>query len=160
MTPARTLVRMQFGSHVYGTNVPTSDLDFKAVHVPAAEDILLQRAKPAISVSTKEDSTQKNVAGDTDSESFALQKYLAMLLEGQTVALTMLFVPNRWIIEQSSEWAGIREQKDRWLHRGVSAFAGYCRQQANKYGIKGSRVAATRTTVRRQRAPRSARWST
>jgi predicted nucleotidyltransferase len=42
---ARTLVKMQFGSHVYGTNLPTSDLDVKAVHVPGAQDTLLQRVK-------------------------------------------------------------------------------------------------------------------
>ena len=106
-----------FGSYVYGTNVPTSDLDFKAVHIPAAEDILLQRVKPAISVNTKEDRTQKNGAGDTDFESFALQKYLAMLLEGQTVALTMLFVPDRWIIEQSAEWSASRRTAGIVPHR-------------------------------------------
>jgi hypothetical protein len=34
---------MQFGSHVYGTNVPTSDLDFKAVHIPTAARLPLAR---------------------------------------------------------------------------------------------------------------------
>ena len=72
---------------------------------------------------------------------------MAMLLEGQTVALSMMFTPDRWIIESSPEWDAIRAQKDRWLHRKVSAFAGYCRQQANKYGIRGSRVAASRAAM-------------
>ena len=43
MPESVTLVRMQFGSHVYGTNTPASDLDFKAVHLPPARDILLPR---------------------------------------------------------------------------------------------------------------------
>jgi hypothetical protein len=141
------LVRMQFGSHVYGTNVPTSDLDFKAVHLPDARDILLQRVRPTISVSSKADRTQKNTAADTDFESFALQKYMALLLEGQTVALTMLFTPDRWLLEITPLWDEIRANRHLWLHSGVSAFAGYCRQQANKYGIKGSRVAASRAVV-------------
>jgi hypothetical protein len=142
-----TIVRMQFGSHVYGTNVPTSDLDFKAVHLPGARDILLQRVRPAVSVSTKADGTQKNTAGDTDFESFALQKYMALLLEGQTVALNMLFTPDRWLLERTPLWDEIQSNRRLWLHRGVTAFAGYCRQQANKYGIKGSRVAASRAAV-------------
>lgn len=142
-----TIVRMQFGSHVYGTNVPTSDLDFKAVHLPDARDILLQRVKTSINTSTKKDGTQKNGPEDVDFESFSLQKHMQMLLEGQTVALSMLFTPDRWIIEKSPIWDEIRDQKDRWLHRSVSAFAGYCRQQANKYGIRGSRVAASRACV-------------
>lgn len=142
-----TIVKMQFGSHVYGTNLPTSDLDFKAVHIPLSTDILLQRVKPAISVNTKQDKTQKNSAEDIDLESFALQKYMAMLMEGQTVALSMLFTPEHWIIGKTSTWEFIHENRQKWLHRGVTAFAGYCRQQANKYGIKGSRVAASRLVV-------------
>lgn len=142
-----TIVRMQFGSHVYGTNVPTSDLDFKAVHIPSAEDILLQRVRPAVNTRTKADGTKKNGPDDVDFESFSLQKHMTMLLEGQTVALSMLFTPEQWIIEKTPLWDTIRAQKDRWLHRKVSAFAGYCRQQANKYGIRGSRVAASRAAM-------------
>lgn len=123
---------MQFGSHAHGTNVPTSDLDFKAVRVPTADDALLQRVRPSINTKTKKDGTQRNGPGDIDFESFALQNFMAMLLEGQTVALSMLFTPEQWIIEQSPEWAFIRENRQRWLHRSVSAFAGYCRQQSNK----------------------------
>src|ERR1700691_2658395 len=93
----RTIVKMQFGSHIYGTNLPTSDLDYKAVHIPVAGDILLQRVKPAISIKTKQDDTKKNTASDIDFESFALQKYMAMLMEGQTVALSMLYTPEQWI---------------------------------------------------------------
>jgi RNA repair pathway DNA polymerase beta family len=141
------IVKMQFGSHVYGTNLPTSDLDLKAVHVPDADDILLQRVKPAISITTKQDKKQRNGAADVDFESFALQKFMGMLLEGQTVALSMLFTPDEWIRESSAEWEEIKANKAKWLHRGVSAFAGYCRQQANKYGIKGSRVAASRAAM-------------
>ena len=147
MAQARTIVRMQFGSHVYGTNVPTSDLDFKAVHIPAAEDILLQRVRPSINTQKKKNEGEKNGPDDIDFESFALQKFMTMLLEGQTVALSMLFTPDHWIIERSPEWDAIREQRHRWLHRSVSAFAGYCRQQANKYGIRGSRVAASRAAM-------------
>ncbi|MCE9564638.1 MAG: nucleotidyltransferase domain-containing protein [Planctomycetes bacterium] len=147
MPESATIVRMQFGSHVYGTNVPTSDLDFKAVHLPPARDILLQRVKNAVHISTKQDRTLKNTAEDTDFESFSLQKYMKLLLEGQTIALTMLFTPERWIIEADPVWHEICEQKSLWLHRGVSAFAGYCRQQANKYGIRGSRVAASRAAA-------------
>lgn len=143
----RTLVKMQFGSHVYGTNLPTSDLDLKAVHVPDATDILLQKVKPAISRTTKQNLTQRNGAEDVDFESFALQKFMGMLLEGQTVAMSMLFTPEEWIRESSPEWETIKANKAKWLHRGVSAFAGYCRQQANKYGIKGSRVAASRSAM-------------
>lgn len=61
------LVKMQFGSHVYGTtNLPTSDLDYKAVYIPSIRDIILQRPKNTITSHTKKDYTAKNTAGDID----------------------------------------------------------------------------------------------
>jgi hypothetical protein len=37
--------------------------------------------------------------------------------------------------------------KAKFLHSGTTSFAGYCKQQANKYGIKGSRVSAVKNVV-------------
>lgn len=113
------VVKMQFGSHVYGTKLPTSDLDFKAVHIPPADDILLGRALETINVQTKPAGVMKNGPEDVDFESFALKKYMRLLLDGQTVALSMLFTPERWLIESSPLWDEIREMKEHWLHSGV-----------------------------------------
>lgn len=143
----RTIVKMQFGSHVYGTNLPTSDTDIKAVHIPHKMDILLQRAVPVVIEKSKLDERAKNGPEDTDFESFSLHRYMGLLLEGQTVALDMLFTPKRWLLESSKEWEGIVSAKEYWLSSGVSSFVGYCRQQANRYGIRGSRVAATREAL-------------
>lgn len=143
----RTIVRMQFGSHVYGTSLPTSDTDIKAVHIPPVRDILLQRAKPVIVQKTKLDESAKNGPEDTDFESFSLHRYMGLLLEGQTVALDMLFTPERWIVDASDEWREIVLHRHAWLSSGVSSFVGYCRQQANRYGIRGSRIAATREAL-------------
>ena len=46
----RTIVELTFGSHLYGTATPDSDLDIKAVYLPEPRDILLQRVKPAVSL--------------------------------------------------------------------------------------------------------------
>jgi predicted nucleotidyltransferase len=37
------LVEMRYGSHLYGTDTPQSDIDLKSVYLPEARDILLQR---------------------------------------------------------------------------------------------------------------------
>ncbi len=142
------IVLMQFGSHVYGTNTPASDLDYKAVYLPEARDILLQRVKATFNQSTKALKTARNEPGDVDTERFALQQYLRLLMEGQTVAIDMLFTPPEWYrSEPSAEWKEIQANKAKFLHKGYTSFAGYCRQQANKYGIKGSRMAAVRKTL-------------
>ena len=36
------VVKMKFGSHLYGTSTPLSDTDYKAVYIPEARDIILQ----------------------------------------------------------------------------------------------------------------------
>lgn len=47
----------------------------------------------------------------------------------------------------SQEWIVIENNRQRLLTRKSAAFIGYCRQQANKYGIKGSRVAAAKAAL-------------
>lgn len=141
----REIVRIRFGSHLYGTATPESDLDFKAVFVPAARDILLGRVRESISVTTKADGDAKNTAGDIDVESYSLQKFLHLCADGQTVAMDMLFAPTFARVGHLSDlWYSVQLNRQRLLSRQVKGFLGYCRQQANKYGIKGSRVAAAR----------------
>lgn len=141
-------VKMQFGSHVYGTNLPTSDLDYKAIYIPTAEDILLQKVKGTIVNSTKQDKNSRNTQNDVDLEVFSLQQYLKLLMEGQTVSVDILFTPEKFYVGNVHPvWKTILENKHRFLHSGYTAFAGYCRQQANKYGIKGSRISALRQTL-------------
>ena len=42
------VVKMKFGSHLYGTSTPLSDIDYKAVYIPEARDIILQRIQGTI----------------------------------------------------------------------------------------------------------------
>jgi hypothetical protein len=136
------VVRVLFGSHLYGTNTPTSDMDYKAVHVPDARSILLQNVQDSVHNFRPKAEGQKNEPGDVDEESYSLQRYLKLLADGQTVAIDMLFAPDSCLLHKSELWDYIRKNKGRLLTKKSVAFVGYCRTQANKYGIKGSRVKA------------------
>ena len=141
----RTIVRITFGSTLYGTTTPTSDIDYKSVFVPPSADILLQRVKPTISNQRPKSEGEKNYAGEIDEEAYSLQRYLSLASEGQTVALDMLFAPRWAMVDKPAwEWEEIERNRSRLITRKSAAFVGYCRTQANKYGIKGSRVAAAR----------------
>lgn len=141
----RPLVRILFGSHLYGTATPQSDRDFKGVFVPDPTDILLQRAPGTLTtVGRPKAAGERNVATDVDDESHSLQRFLALAAEGQTVATDMLFAPVEMWESASPEWLEILRNRRRLLTRQSESFLGYCRRQANKYGIKGSRVAAAR----------------
>lgn len=144
----RSIVRIKFGSHLYGTSTPASDIDLKSVFVPDARSILLQRAKGTVSQKRPKAEGEKNVAGDIDEEQFSLQRYLGLLAEGQTVAIDVLFAP-AWAMLTSAgpEWCEIVANRHRLVTKKAAAFVGYCRTQAAKYGIKGSRVAAARAAL-------------
>lgn len=144
----KTLVEIKFGSHLYGTSTPASDVDYKTVFVPDADAILLQRVKATVTDKRPKQTGEKNVAGDIDREAYALHRYLSLLAEGQTVALDMLFAP-RWAMTCDPDpiWGRIWDCRHQLLSRRAASFIGYCRTQANKYGIKGSRVHAAREIV-------------
>jgi hypothetical protein len=141
------LVTMVFGSHLYGTDTPQSDTDRKSVHIPDVRDILLQRVVPTISTRTKSNTHSKNTSEDIDRESFSLHKFLQFVVEGQTVALDMLFCPENMVLETSPTWKDIQAHRNLLISRQCKSFLGYARTQANKYGIRGSRVAAAREGV-------------
>jgi hypothetical protein len=145
----RTLVTIKFGSHLYGTSTPESDLDYKSVFVPAARDIVLQQVKATITNKRPKAKFEKNYAGEVDEESHSLQRFLELAAEGQTVALDVLFAPEWAMIEPpSAEWHEIMANRHRLLTRKAASFVGYVRTQSNKYGIKGSRVASSRAALK------------
>jgi hypothetical protein len=144
----KTLVEMKFGSHLYGTATPQSDLDVKAVYLPDARDILLQRVRPAISIVREKARGEKNTAEDTDFEAYSPAKFLDLLADGQTVALDMLFAPDDMLLSPPDPiWHDIKALAPRLFSRRTTAFVSYCRQQARKYGVKGARLAAVRLAL-------------
>lgn len=144
------IFKTNFGSHLYGTNTPTSDRDVKGVYLPTAREIILQRIKPVYTTHTKENMLLKNEAGDEDYEYFSLDKYLKLLSEGQTVAIDLLFATNtknQHVSSPSPLWQYIYDNRLKIINKKCASFLGYCRQQANKYGIKGSRLNAARKAL-------------
>lgn len=149
-----SIYKCEFGSVIYGTSVPTSDKDYKSIFLPEAKDILLQQVPSNISKNTKQVKDAKNTKDDIDDQSISLQEYMKLLLEGQTPALDMLFCPDHLVIQSSPIFKEIKDNKDKFLHKGVSQFVGYVRTQANKYGIKGSRMGELKKTIDYLKLPR------
>jgi hypothetical protein len=143
MKPVRQLVRIRHGSHLYGTSTPQSDQDFKGVHLPSGEAIVLGRPENHINrnVVSKAEGTDKNTADAIDDESFSVAKFFEMLMKGDTVATEILFAP---VDYPSAEWLNVRNIGKQLLNRQCKGFVGYCVRQAAKYGIKGSRMGAVR----------------
>ena len=142
----KVLVKCIAGSHLFGLNTPTSDKDYKGVYMPEPKDIILNKIKNSINKSTNPTGS-KNGADDIDSEFYSFNKFIKMLQEGQTVALELLFTPEHQILEKSELWDKLVASREQFLHKRVTAFIGYAKQQADKYGIRGSRMNAMKAAV-------------
>lgn len=138
----KIIVKVLFGSHLYGTDTPDSDTDYKGVFLPTKEQIYLGRIPNSYNKSRKKMDGEKNVATDVDVEIYSLHYFIKMACEGQTVAFDMLHAPPEMIINKSSIWDVITHNKERFYSKNLKAFVGYARGQAAKYGVRGSRLTA------------------
>ena len=134
----RQLVRVPHGSLLYGTSTPASDQDFKGVHLPAGDAILLGRAGGVINNGVVAKDGVKNTADAVDDQSYPLQKFFKMLMDGDTVATEVLFAEPLYA---DHLWPQIQMIGRQLLNRKYKGFVGYCIRQAAKYGIKGGRMA-------------------
>lgn len=139
----------KFGSHIYGTSTPKSDIDYKGIYLAEYKDIILNRAKESIVTTTRVDQSHgvRNSAGDVDREYKELRRFLFDAMSGQTYALDMLYTPQEWWIQSNEIWQQIIDQRHRFLSKSMNAFLGYIRQQTGKYAMKGTRMKAVLSTV-------------
>lgn len=143
-----TIVTIKVGSHLYGTATSSSDLDVKGILMPQARDILLQKIPSVFVQQPAKGFGQKNMAGDVDYELYSPTKYLGMLVRGQTVALEMLFAPESATLSSPHPvWYEIKALAKHILTKRAASFVHYCQQQAQKYSIKGVKVASARRAL-------------
>jgi len=142
----KTVVKMVFGSHLYHLDNENSDMDYKGVVLPTAEEILLQRADFHISKSTGKDDS-KNGADDIDEEYFSLARFLNLAAKGETVAIDMLHAGDDKVLESNSIWNMLVANRSMFYTKNMKAYIGYVRKQAAKYGVKGSRLAVLEDAI-------------
>ena len=147
----KKIVRMVFGSHMYGLDTPNSDMDYKGIYLPELDDLLLGTAAKNISHSTGNDDS-KNTADDIDDDWYSLGEFLKLATKGETVALDMLHVnPDLVSVEIDPDYGYIWEElvsnRHKFYTKNLKAYMGYVKRQAAKYGLKGSRISAMREAI-------------
>lgn len=121
------IMKCQYGSYLYGTNTPNSDVDFKTVYIPSARDILLQTATDMTARTTKTDMTVKNTSEDVDNHQISIHKFMQLLRKGDIAAIELLFVPSYQLILRSSQWEEIRKHRHLFISRNLPGFMGFLR---------------------------------
>lgn len=146
----KTIMKGYFGSHLYGTSTPESDVDFKEIYVPHARDILTGNVKEHMSKNTNNTSS-KNTKDDVDHELYSLKYFFKLAVDGETVALDMLHTPPSLVVKSDlpDVWKYIQDNRSRFYTTNMKSYLGYVRKQASKYGVKGSRLAVLRQALKR-----------
>lgn len=146
----KTIMKGYFGSHLYGTSTPESDVDFKEIYVPQARDILTGNVKEHMSKNTNNTSS-KNTKDDVDHELYSLKYFFKLAADGETVALDMLHTPPELVVKSDlpDVWKYIQDNRSRFYTTNMKSYLGYVRKQASKYGVKGSRLAVLRQALKR-----------
>ena len=142
----RLVVEMIFGSHLYGTDTPESDRDYKGVLLPDMDEVLLGRIPNALTESKGSDDI-KNTVDDVDREWYSLHYFVKLGMKGETVILDMLHAPEEMILRSSPVWNQLVENRSRLYTKSLKALMGYARRQAAKYGVKGSRLNAMKSVL-------------
>lgn len=142
-----TIVKMVYGSHLYGTNTEKSDTDYKGIYLPELTDVFLGRFKKSISDNSNTKNT-KNSPEDVDCEYYSLQHFIHMACVGETVALDMLHAPSNMIIEKSPVWDYMVANKHLFYSKNIKAFVGYASNQVKKYCIKAERKNTFDTVIK------------
>lgn len=145
------LSKICIGSHLYGTNVPTSDHNYKGVFLPSMESLVLGslgNCQKSVNLNTSTDNI-KNTKDDIDYELYSLQHFLKLAQEGQTIAIEMLFAQTCFWEIRSSEWEWLHDNRHKFLCKDMRSFFGYCRTQATKYSVKGTRLMTIESALER-----------
>ena len=139
------LFKVTYGSHLYGTNTPTSDLDEKVVYLPALEDVLLGRKLRTYK--TRVDAAGNPVSdtaqmpdGGVEVEYVPFQTFCRDFLNGQTYALECAFAA---MAEPGCpEW--LYELEAGFLTCNVNSMAGFAMKQTFDYVHRGVRLEKAR----------------
>jgi len=133
----------KFGSHLYGTNTPSSDTDYKGIYIPSFDDCIQGTIRKSIKLDTNK-SNEKNTSEDIDCEIYSVQHFLQLALKGETVAIDMLHCNEECTVFKTHKWTYIQSKRRNFYSKNMKAFVGYAQKQAAKYGLKGSRIASAK----------------
>ena len=135
-----------FGSHLYGTNNLNSDVDIRGIYLPTKKALYLDNIKHEINFSTGIEHC-KNNSNDIDIKLFSIQKFLKLSKLGDTNALDLFFsytYPETILYEDKLIYEFLYNVDKILDIKDMKAYYSYCIRQAQKYGIKGSRLGVIR----------------
>lgn len=140
---SRLIFLTEFGSVLYGTDSEISDADYVGVFIPSLSDMFTDKVEHTIRFSTGNE-VSKNGNEDIDIQLFSIQHFIDTAMSGKIIAFDVLYAISnvKCVMLMTTEWNQLVARRARFINNDLTSFMSYIKEQAHKYGIKGSKLAA------------------
>jgi len=135
------VVEVEFGSILYGTSTPDSDVDIRGIVLPTKQEILLGKIPKVVTTPKSE------FDDELDVEYYSLHHFIWMACRGEVVALDMLHVPNENLVKSSKVWKDLVSKRDMFYTKSMKAITGYLKKQSATHSIRSSRLKEVKCVV-------------
>ena len=109
------------GSHAYGTNIETSDIDYSGIFVQSMDDILGNKYLEQINDDTN------------DTVIYEVRRFLELIEKNNPTVLELLNTPEDCILYKDTAFDMILENRDKFITKICSnSFGGYAKMQIQK----------------------------
>lgn len=135
------------GSRLYGTELPTSDTDYRGIFVPPLEDLILMKDIDQWTSSTG-NTQSKNSAGDVDISLWSIHKFIKLLQVGDTNAMDTLFAYGTHAeLLREPLMDKLYESRELFFPESLRSFFGYALGQVKKYSVKGDKLRGVQALI-------------
>ncbi|MFW6377680.1 MAG: DNA polymerase beta superfamily protein [bacterium] len=136
----KLLYLCKFGSHLYGTSTPDSDVDYKGIFLPSKKSMLLGERCNSLHYKSGDDRS-KNSKDDIDIDLWSLQYFFHLVGKGETNAIDLIYSPsNKDCVVYNTIPEIFKEPLNFFDPKNCDAFVGYAIGQMKKYACSGSRL--------------------
>jgi predicted nucleotidyltransferase len=142
------LAKILYGSHLYGTNTPTSDFDYKVVFLPDLKSLVLGKKLSIIrnrfdEAGNRLDDDCQMPASGYEEECIPIQKFVPDFLSGQSYAIEMVYAvannAHQGTVTQEFQGLCINLVK-KFAHSSVDGMVGFAVKQTFDYVRRGERL--------------------
>jgi len=132
------ILEIQVGSHLYGTNTPTSDLDYSGIFLPTKELVFgFQRVEEVNLSIVDKDTAGKNTEHAVDRKLYEFRKFIKLAIDNNPNIIEQLFVNESNIVYINEAGRSLLAERDKFPHKGlVKKFKGYAFSQKHKMVIR------------------------
>lgn len=116
----KSICKVLVGSHAYGTNIETSDYDYKGIYMQDASDIIGYYYK-------------EQYEETKDETYFELKRFLTLISIANPTTLELLFLPEDCVLSTSEQFRYLQKIRDQFITtKCFDSFGGYAVAQLQK----------------------------